>query len=152
MKIIEYDKKYQKEFIALNIAWIEKYFVPEQEDYDILNNVDELLRSGAMIYFAVEGEQVLATCMAMPLHDNVWELCKLAANTHFQGHGAGTAVFKACMDYAAAHGAEQIMLISNSILKPALHIYQKLGFQPAELPPHTYDRADVAFRYTVPGK
>ena len=151
MEIIEYTEKYKQDFIDLNIAWIDRFFTPEQADYDILNHVDSLLDSGSMIYFAVEDGRVLATCMAMPLGNDVWELCKLAANGQYTGIGAGSAVFKASMDYAVSRGAKKITLISNSRLKPALHIYQKFGFR--EVPLNKaywgYERADIEFEKII---
>lgn len=147
MEIIEYQEKYKKDFVELNIAWIERYFIPEQADYDVLDNVEELLEKGSMIYFAVEGDKVLATCMAMPLGGDVWEICKLAATGQYTGKGAGSAVFKASMDYAVSKGAKKLTLISNRRLKPALHIYEKFGFHEVELNKAYwgFERADIEF-------
>lgn len=153
MEIIEYQKKYEKDFIELNTAWVEKYFVMEQEDRDILYHAEDFLKKGGMIFFAVENDKVLATCMVFPFGNNIWEICKLAANEKYQGNGAGSAVFKACMDYAIVHGAEKITLISNHILKPALHIYEKFGFKRVSLNRgEEYERADVQCEYIVPKK
>ena len=149
MEIIEYQEKYKQDFIKLNTQWVERYFVMEQADRDVLEHVEELLKTGAMIYFAVEKGEVLATCMAMPLGEDVWEICKLAASGQYTGTGAGSAVFKASMDYAIAQGAKKLTLISNRRLKPALHIYQKFGFR--EVPLNKaywgFDRADIEFEY-----
>lgn len=150
MEILEYQPQFKSDFIRMNTAWIEKYFTMEQDDYDILNNVEELLQKGAMIFFAVENGNVAATCMVVPISDYEWELCKLATDGRFQGKGAGSAVFKACMNYAMNHGAKRLVIISNSILKPALHIYEKFGFK--EIPvdkTHNYQRADIQFEYIV---
>ncbi len=150
MKIIKYQSKYKDDFVSLNKAWIEKYFKMEQEDYDVLNNVDELLKGGAMVFFAVENDTVLTTCMSMPLNNSDWEICKLAADEKYQDKGAGSAVFKACMDYAKKQGAKKLIIVSNSILKSALHIYKKFGFK--EIPmdkTHNYERGDVQFEYIV---
>lgn len=153
MEIIEYQKKYEKDFIELNTAWVEKYFVMEQEDRDILYHAEDFLKKGGMIFFAVENDKVLATCMVFPFGNNIWEICKLAANEKYQGNGAGSAVFKSCMDYAIVHGAEKITLISNHILKPALHIYEKFGFKRVSLNRgEEYERADVQCEYIVPKK
>ncbi len=145
MEIVAYQPCYKQDFIALNTAYVEKFFVMEQADRDILEHVDEWLDKGAMIYFAVEENQVLATCMAQPLGHAVWEICKLAADEQYQGRGAGQAVFQAAMQYAIRQGAEKLTLISNRILKPALHIYEKFGFQevPLEKAYWGYDRADI---------
>lgn len=154
MEIVAYQPCYKQDFIALNTAYVEKFFVMEQADRDILEHVDEWLDKGAMIYFAVEENQVLATCMAQPLGHAVWEICKLAADEQYQGRGAGQAVFQAAMQYAIRQGAEKLTLISNRILKPALHIYEKFGFQevPLEKAYWGYDRADIQFEYLVPVK
>lgn len=151
MEIVKYQKKYEKSFIELNKAWVEKFFVMEKEDYEILDHVEDFLEKGGMIFFAVEGEQVLATCMVIPSSEKVWEICKLAADENYQGNGAGSAVFKACMDYAIERGAEKLTLISNHILKPALHIYKKFGFENVEVDRgDEYARCDVQCEYIVP--
>ena len=151
MEIVAYQEAYKQAFIDLNIQWIRRYFVPEQADYDILDQVDQLLQTGSMIYFAVEGGSVLATCMAMPLGGGEWEICKLAAVGQYTGKGAGSGVFRACMDYEIAHGAKKLTLISNRRLEPALHIYRKFGFHEVPLRKEAwgYDRADIEFSYTV---
>ncbi|MFR5431659.1 MAG: hypothetical protein ACLTLI_10375 [Clostridia bacterium] len=62
----------------------------------------------------------------------------------------GKCVFKACMDYALENGANKLTILSNSILKPALHIYEKYGFY--EIPidnTHHYKRVDIQFEYTA---
>lgn len=149
MEIIEYKNAYKQDFIDLNIDWIKRFFVPEEADYEVLNQIESLLDSGSMIYFALEDNHVLATCMAMPLGDDVWEICKLAAAGQSTGKGAGSAVFKASMDYAIEHGAKKLTLISNRILKPALHIYQKYGFKEVPLNKDYwgFERADIEFEY-----
>lgn len=150
MEVIKYQEKYKIDFIKLNTAWVEKYFTMEQEDRDILYHVNEFLEKGSMIFFAIENNHVLATCMTMPLGNDVWEICKLAANEKYQGHGAGSAVFKACMDYAIDNGAKKLTLISNHILKPALHIYEKYGFQRVPVDrSEEYERCDVQCEYIV---
>lgn len=150
MEIIKYQKKYKQDFIDLNTAWVEKFFVMEQEDRAILNHVEDFLEKGGMIFFAVENENVLATCMVYPVDENVWEICKLAAAGQHTGTGAGSAVFQACMEYAMEHGAKKITLISNHILKQALHIYEKFGFRRVELSRgEEYERADVQCEYIV---
>lgn len=151
MEIIEFQKRYEQDFIDLNIRWVEKFFIMEQEDRDILYHAEDFLKKGGMIFFAKEGEIILATCMVYPSGNNIWEICKLAANEKYQKNGAGTAVFKACMDYAIKHGAKKLTLISNHILEPALHIYQKLSFRQVPLDRgNEYDRADVQYEYIVP--
>lgn len=150
MEIIEYQSKYKNDFVRLNKAWIEKYFKMEQEDYDVLNNVDDFIAKGAMVFFAVENGVVLATGMSMPLSDDDWEICKLGTDEKYQGNGAGSAVFKACVNYAVNHNAKRLVIVSNTILEAALHIYKKFGFKEIPLDKtHHYERGNIQLEYIV---
>ncbi|MDR1535722.1 MAG: GNAT family N-acetyltransferase [Planctomycetota bacterium] len=152
MEIVEYQEKYKQYFIALNRAWVEKYFRIEPADVYTMNNVEKYLEKGGMIFFAVEGGKAIATCLIFPIGNDVWELSKLAADESRHGCGAGSAVFKACLDYAVGHAAKKITLESNQLLKPALHVYEKFGFRRVPLDPDSkYARADIRFEYAVPG-
>lgn len=128
MKIIPYKPQYRKDFIQLNTEWLERFYWVEDFDQDAMNRVDELIAAGAMVYFAIDHNEVLATCMTMPLGNDTWEMCKLAARNQYTGTGAGNAVFCACMDYAVSHGANRLVLISCTGLKAAIHLYKKNGF------------------------
>lgn len=152
MELIQYDCRFKQAFIDLNTAWITGLFgFLEQEDLNTFHNIETELQKGAMIYFAVEQDNVMATCMTKRLDDHTWEICKLAAAEHSKGHGAGSAVFERCMDYAILHGAERLFILSNSRLAPALHIYRKHGFQEIKLDHYEYERGDIAFEYLVQG-
>lgn len=150
MRVIEYQEKYKKYFIQFNTDWIRDNFgVLEEEDMATFDHIEESLAKGAMIYFAVEGENVLATCMAKPMEDGTWEICKLGSNKHIPHRGAGSAVFEAAMDWAIRHGAKKLFIISNSKLKAALHIYEKYGFHEIKLDDYEYVRGDIAFEYNI---
>lgn len=81
------------------------------------------------------------------MKETTWEICKLGSNRNVSHKGAGSAVFEAAMNWALDHGAEKLFIISNSKLKPALHIYQKYGFKEIELEDYEYVRGDIAFEY-----
>ncbi len=148
MNIIPYELKYKADFIRLNKAWVEKFFGRlEEEDLHTLGGVEEILARGGQIFVALQDAQVLAVCMAKPLESNIWEICKLATDENLQGRGAGSAVFKACLEYAQTRNAKKIMLISNRILKPALHIYEKFGFKEVPLQGKPYERADIQMEW-----
>ena len=154
MEIIEYEEKYKDYFIQFNTDWIiDNFGFLEEEDKTTFQHIEESLEKGAMIYFAVEAENVLATCMAKPLEENgTWELCKLGSNKHLPHKGAGSAVFEAAMNWALSHDAKKLFIISNSSLKSALHIYEKYGFHEVKLDDYEYVRGDIAFEYIVPSK
>ncbi len=153
MKIIKYDKKYKQSFIDFNTDWIvENFGFLEENDINSFNSIEENISKGGMIFFALEDENCLACCMAVPLEDEAWEICKLGSNKNLPHKGAGSAVFKACMDYATENGAKKLCIISNSKLKAALHIYEKYGFKEMKLNDYHYERGNIAFEYNVPEK
>ncbi|MBU5481991.1 GNAT family N-acetyltransferase [Blautia sp. MSJ-19] len=112
----------------MNTEWLERFYWIEDFDQNAMDHVDELIQKGAMAYFAVENGEVLATCMTVPLENDTWEMCKLAARNQYTGTGAGNSVFCACMSYAVSHGAKRLVLISCTGLKAAIHLYRKNGF------------------------
>ena len=81
MKIIEYDSKYKEDFIQFNKDWIiDNFGFLEDEDIKTFEKMDEELANGAMIYFAIENGSAFACCMAKPMENGTWEICKLASN------------------------------------------------------------------------
>lgn len=149
MKIIQFEEKYRQDFIDFNTDWIMSNFGSlEEHDIETFEKIDEEITAGAMIFFAVENEIALATCMAKPMEEKTWEICKLGSNKKVPHKGAGSAVFEAAMNWALNHGAEKLFILSNSQLKPALHIYRKYGFKEIKLDNYEYVRGDIAFEYT----
>lgn len=149
MEIISYQEEYKKDFVELNLVWIKKYFKVESQDVKMLNDVEELLKKGAAVYFAVEQDKVIATCMVVPRDNYVWEICKLATDEHYTGRGAGSAVLKACMDYAQEHSAKKLMIVSNTILSAAMHLYAKVGFKEVPINNVEYERVNIQLELTI---
>lgn len=149
MNIVPYQEKYKKDFISLNLAWIKKYFRVEPHDIKMLNEVESFLAKGAAVYFAVEHEQVIATCMVTPIDGQVWEICKLAADEGNRDKGAGSAVLKACINYATAHNAKKLMIVTNTILSAAMHLYTKFGFQEVPIDNMEYERVNIQLELNV---
>lgn len=150
MEVIEYSKEYKEDFIALNKSWIERFFSIEENDLELFENIDSLIKSGkAMVFFALNDGKVVATCMARNVNGDEWEIEKLAAISQGTGKGAGSLVFKRARDWALEHGAKRIILVSNTILKPALHIYEKYGFKviPLDKKFFGYERGNIEYEY-----
>lgn len=149
MKVIHFSEKYRQDFVDMNTDWIVSHFGSlEEHDMETFNKIDEQMQAGAMIFFAVENDTALATCMAAPMEGATWEICKLGSNKNVPHRGAGSAVFEASMKWAMDHGAERLFIVTNSKLKPALHIYEKYGFKEIKLADYGYTRGNIAFEYT----
>lgn len=148
MKLVQFEEKFRQAFIDFNTDWIVTNFGKlEPHDLETFDKIDEELRSGAMIFLAVENDIPLACCMSMPMEGDTWEICKLGSNRELSHKGAGSLVFKAAMKWAQEHGAKRLFILSNSRLKPALHIYEKHGFKEIKLDDYGYERGDIAFEY-----
>lgn len=148
MNIIPFEERFRQDFIDFNTDWIISNFgFLEEHDLETFEKIDEDIKAGAMIFFAVDKDTALATCMASPMDGKTWEICKLGSNKNVPHAGAGSAVFEACMNWALEHGAEHLFIVSNSKLKPALHIYEKFGFKEIKLDDYEYVRGDIAFEY-----
>lgn len=150
MQVVTFKEKYRQPFIDFNTDWIVSNFgFLEDHDKETFEHIDNELNQGAMIFFAIEDEIPLACCMSKPMQDTTWEICKLGSNKNVPHKGAGSLVFEAAMEWALEHGAKRLFIISNSKLKPALHIYEKYGFQELPLDDYEYVRGDIAFEYKV---
>ncbi len=151
MELVKFEEKYRKAFVDFNTDWIVTNFGKlEQHDLETFEKIDDELRNGAMIFFAVENDIPLACCMSTPMEGDTWEICKLGSNKDIPHKGAGSLVFGAAMEWAQEHGAKRLFIISNSRLKPALHIYEKHGFKEIKLDDYGYERGDIAFEYICP--
>ncbi len=95
-----------------------------------------------MALYRGEAVGVCALCrMDNPAYD--YELAKLAVNPDVRGKGIGYLLCKAVVDKAKSLGAKSLFLESNTLLKPAIHTYKKLGFRElAEYHP-SYARGDI---------
>ena len=148
MRVVPYDSKYKNDFIEMNKAWISKMFAMEPEDERELGNIELYVEKGSQIFFALdEEEKVMACCMIAPREDGDWEIMKFAARGMYTGTGAGSACFKACIDYAKELHLPKIIIVSNRMCAHAVHLYRKFGFEeiPVDKERFPFERANIAF-------
>jgi putative acetyltransferase len=145
VRIAAFEPALAPHFARLNREWIERFFVLEPADLVVLTNPQAaILDPGGMIYFALLGDEVVGTCAVMPHGPGTLELAKMAVSPAAQGRGVGRLLGEACIDFARTTDAHTLMLLSNSTLAPALHLYEKLGFRHAPMPAGSeYARANV---------
>ncbi|MDY8136772.1 GNAT family N-acetyltransferase [Aquimarina sp. 2201CG5-10] len=143
--IIPFDSKYAKDFADLNVEWLEKYFVVEPHDVELLERCEEtIINKGGYIFFAKTDEEIAGTFSLIKIDDNVYELGKMAVSPKFQGQKIGQQLMQFCMDFSKEQGWEKLTLYSNRILENAIYIYEKYGFKEVTLeenPP--YQRSNI---------
>lgn len=148
MQVVTFEEKYRQAFIDFNTDWIISNFgTLEKHDLETFAHIDENIEKGGMIFIALQDNIPAATCMTVPIDKYTWEICKLGSNKNILHPGAGSAVFCSAMEWALNHGAIRLFILSNSKLKPALHIYKKYGFKEIKLDNYEYARGDIAFEY-----
>jgi DNA-binding MarR family transcriptional regulator/GNAT superfamily N-acetyltransferase len=146
VEIVDYQPKYQTAFQALNEEWISNYFKMEDADYRALDNPEEyILHKGGKIMVALYHNEPLGVCALIKMDDPDYdfELAKMAVSPKAQGKNMGWLLGCAMISAARESGASKLYLESNTILKPAINLYYKLGFQKITGRPTPYQRCNI---------
>ena len=146
VKIAAYEPQYKEAFKALNEEWIKTFFVMEASDYKLLDNPEEhILNKGWYIVFALLNDEAVGTCALVKEKEEplTFELSKMAVSPKAQGKKIGYLLGTALVDLAKSLNAEKIVLETNSVLVPAIKLYEKLGFKHVPIVDAGYDRVDV---------
>lgn len=152
VEIINYKQKYQEVFKALNEEWISKYFTMEESDYKALDHPKEyILDTGGHILVAMFNGEPLGVCALIKMNDGEYdyELAKMAVSPKAQGKNVGFLLANAIIEKAKSLGATKIYLESNTILKPAINLYHKLGFQKVAGKPTPYTRCNIQMELII---
>ena len=125
-----FKEEYKLDFETLNLQWIKKYFKVEEEDSKILKNPESyVIDGGGQIFFAVIDGNAIGTAAMVLTKERIFELSKMAVDSSYQGLGIGRMIINACIDFAKSKSADEIFLITNDKLLPALELYNSSGFE-----------------------
>jgi putative acetyltransferase len=152
VEITTYNPKYQKSFKDLNIEWISTYFVVEPNDIKALDHAEEyIINKGGEIFSAILNDEVLGVCSLIKGDGKEYdyELAKMAVSPKAQGKGVGLLLAESAIKWAIEQGASKIYLESNTKLKPAIKLYEKLGFKEITGISSSYDRVDIQMMLTL---
>lgn len=146
VRIVEYTPEYQQAFRDLNVEWISKYFKMEAADYQALDHPQSyILNQGGHILVALYQGEPVGVCALIkkehPVFD--YELAKMAVSPKAQGKSIGFLLGQACLEKARRLGAKKVFLESNTLLKPAINLYYKLGFEKISGYPSPYERSNI---------
>ena len=146
IEIVDYLPKYAKDFKDLNQAWIEQYFKMEEADHNALDNPDSyIIDKGGHIFIALYKGRVVGVCGLIKLvnHAYDYELAKMAVDPSVRGRSIGYQLGVACIEKAKSLGGKNIFLESNTLLKPAISLYHKLGFKKLSGFESPYERCNI---------
>jgi GNAT superfamily N-acetyltransferase len=143
--VVPYREEYRGVFEQLNRDWIQKYFVLEDADLTVFGDPEsQVLASGGQIFFVLEGDQVQGTCAVLRLEGGDCEIAKMAVAPAARGRGYGDRLMEAAIQFATGIGAPRIIIVSNTVLEPAIRLYEKHGFERVPLAADgRYRRANI---------
>ncbi|TWF41685.1 MarR family transcriptional regulator with acetyltransferase activity [Chitinophaga polysaccharea] len=146
VKIVDYQPAYKTAFKALNEEWISRWFKMEAADYQSLDNPEGyILKKGGHIFVALFNDEPVGVCALIKMDDPDYdyEMAKMAVSPKAQGKSIGWLLGQAIIEKARSLGARNVFLESNTILKPAISLYEKLGFKKVVNRPSPYERANI---------
>ena len=146
VQIVAYEDKYQAAFRSLNMEWISTYFQMEEADYKALDNPKEyILEKGGKIFVALYENEPVGVCALIKMNDPDYdfELAKMAVSPKIQGKSIGWLLGQTVIDAAKELGASKVYLESNTVLKPAINLYHKLGFKKVVGRVTPYERCNI---------
>lgn len=146
VQMVPYEEKYQSAFRALNEEWISTYFKMEEADYKALDDPKAyILDKGGKIFVALYQDEPVGVCALIKMNDPDYdyELAKMAVSPKIQGKSIGWLLGQAIVNAAKELGASKIYLESNTSLKPAINLYQKLGFKKVVGRSTPYERCNI---------
>ena len=143
--VVPYREEFRTAFEQMNRDWIETYFVLEQADREILGDPrGKILDAGGQVFFVLDRGEVQGTCAVLRHSAEECEIAKMAVARSARGRGFGDLLMEACLDFAREIGSHRVVIVSNTVLEPAIRLYRKHGFVqvPLALDPR-YRRANI---------
>ncbi|HEX6433328.1 MAG TPA: GNAT family N-acetyltransferase [Gemmatimonadales bacterium] len=150
--VVPYREEFKAAFERLNREWIEQYFKLEEADREVFSDPKaKILNPGGQIFFVVAGNEVVGTCAVLRHGPKVCEIAKMAVAPGARGRGLGDLLMDAAVQYALEVGAQRIIIVSNTVLEPAIRLYRKHGFVPVPLSAEErYQRANIRMELELP--
>lgn len=152
IEIIDYEPKYAKDFLRLNVEWIEKYFKLEDEDRRTLEDPDKyIIKPGGAIKLAKYKDEIVGTSALMKIDQEVYELVKMAVTEKCRGLQIGKKLGLSVLEKAKEIGATKVILESNKKLTPAINLYKSLGFKSGQHfgEKSVYERCDIEMEIMI---
>lgn len=145
VRIVPLTPELRTHFYRLNAIWLERYFVLEPYDIEVMSNPEAIVDGGGAVLFALLGDAVVGTCALKQHAPGEYELTKMGVDPAAQGVGIGRRLIEAATAEFQRLGGRELFLETNSRLESAIHLYERTGFehQPAVRAGSPYGRANV---------
>ena len=151
--IIEFNNGFAADFKNLNVEWLQKYFYVEPKDEEMLSDPKKyIIDKWGYIFFAEFNGEIAGTFALMKVQEGVFELGKMAVTEKYQGLKIGNKMLEFAIEKTRAVGASKLILYSNTILGPAIHLYKKYGFVEVPLENSEYKRSNIKMELLLADK
>ena len=148
--VVSYKEEYKEDFKKFNMDWLNKYFIPESYDIEVLSNPEKyIIDKEGGIYFVLENNIPKGTVALMHNHYGELELTKMGIDETVQGKGYGNLLMQHCIKEAKEKGAKELILYSNTKLEPAIHLYRKYGFTEIPIEKSEYERCNIKMKLII---
>ncbi len=143
-------------FHDINAEWIRTMFALEATDREVLENPRARIidPGGDILFVRASGLGVVGACALQKTGERQFELTKMGVLERARGRKVGEYLLDAVIRRAGDLGVETLYLLTNRKCAPAIHLYEKAGFEhDADIMARfgaRYDRCDVAMRYRGP--
>jgi ribosomal protein S18 acetylase RimI-like enzyme len=139
-------------FRRLNEAWITLYFAMEPKDEELLGDPrGQILDRGGRIFFAVCRGETVGCCALVAMGPGEFEVAKMAVREDCRGRGIGRRILETAIEEARAAGAVKLVLETNSMMIPAIALYESVGFRHvprAEASPYARSNVNMEIHLT----
>jgi GNAT superfamily N-acetyltransferase len=145
IRIIEYSPEHRQRFKEINVQWITRDFVMEEEDIRTVEDPEGyILKPGGKIFIALYNNEVVGTCGYQNFGEEGFEMIKMAVDEKYRGLKIGKIIGEESLKKMKAYGANRIFLFSNTKgSAAAVQLYYKLGFKEIPLGKADFARADI---------
>jgi GNAT superfamily N-acetyltransferase len=145
IQITEYLPEHRLRFKEINVQWISKDFVMEEEDIKTVDDPEGyVLKGGGKIFIALYKNEIAGTCGYQNFGNNEFEMIKMAVDEKFRGLKIGKIIGEISLQKMKEYGAKRIFLFSNTKgSATAIQLYYKLGFKEIPLGNSEFQRADI---------
>ena len=153
LRIRDYSPELRQVFHDINAEWISAMFKLEPADREVLEDPQTHILDGGGAILFVESPVlgILGTCALRKTGPNSAELTKMGVRAAARGLKAGEVLLAATIARAKAMGIDDLYLLTNAKCAPAIHLYEKLGFEhdAGVMAKYAarYQRCDVAMQY-----
>ena len=145
VEIVEYRPEHRQRFKEINVQWITRRYVMEEEDIKTVDDPEGyVLKVGGKIYIALYKGYPVGTCAYLNLGNNEYEMIKMAVDEDYRGLKIGKRIGAESVERIRELGAGKIILFSNRKgSATAIELYHKLGFTEVPLGISEFTRADI---------